>query len=71
MPTKRGSDSRNIYLVISFRNNCDANRDIFLCLKAIKHHDSRNLFLKSRLANHGPEVFSNRVLLDSGCTLVI
>ena len=28
-------------------------------------------FLKSRLANRGPEVFSNRVLLNSGCALVV
>ena len=62
------SDGRKISLVILFRNNLDANRDtcIFLCLKANQHHDSRNSFLKSRLANRGPEVFSNRVLLYSG-----
>ena len=29
------SDGRNITLVNSFRNNFDANQDIFLCLKAI------------------------------------
>ena len=52
---RRLSDGKNISLVISFRNNCDANQDIFLCLK------ERNLFLKSRLANRGPEMFSNQV----------
>ena len=42
-------------------------------LKAIQHHISRNIFLKSclKIADCGPEVFSNRVLLDSGCMFVV
>ena len=33
--TREVSDGRNISLVILFSNNCDTNRDIFLCQKAI------------------------------------